>query len=176
MAGIITQLYLMLILGTREGQALIHASRKDEVISSIHGFLKSQGHTPIITNGTENHLHLFLKMKDDLSVDGFVKEVKTQIARQYNRRHPGLPRLVWNRDYAAFSYSPSQIPEVIAYISNEEIHHQRYSYEKEFLMFLKKHQIPHNPAKVFPYLLTPAKPKKKSGIKKMQEGLILSLF
>jgi|GEM_PF-2107442 len=176
MSGTITQVYVMLIIGTREGQALIKASRKDEIISSINGYLKSQGHTPLLTNGTENHLHLFLKMKDEPSLDALAKDIKIQIARQYNRRHPGSARLVWTKDYAAFSYSPSQIPEVMHYLQNEDLHHQRYSFEEEFLMFLRKFGVAHDPAKVFPYLQASVKPGKKSRIQKMQEGLVLRLF
>jgi len=176
MSAIVTQIYIMIIMGTREGQALIPAGRRNEVGSWIHGYLKSHGHMPIITNGTENHLHIFLKMKDDISLDVLVREIKNHVLRQYKRRFPGSPHLVWSKDYAAFSYSPSQVPEVVSYVQNEAIHHQRMSYEEEFLKFLTKHEIKHDPKKVFPYLFPSEKQNRRTRIRKVQAGMVLSLF
>jgi REP element-mobilizing transposase RayT len=176
MSAIVTQFYIMIIMGTREGLALIPDRRKNDVSTWIHGYLKSHGHTPVITNGTENHLHIFLKMKDDISLDSLVKEIRVHVSRQYKRRFPGSPVLAWNKDYAAFSYSPSHVREVVAYIQNEAIHHQRMSYEEEFLKFLTKHEIKHDPKKVFPYLFPSEKQNRRTRIRKVQAGMVLSLF
>jgi len=47
----------------------------------------------------------------------------------------------WQGGYGAFSVSISQIQETVAYIKRQEEHHQRKSFQEEFLSFLIKHNI-----------------------------------
>jgi len=47
----------------------------------------------------------------------------------------------WQEGYGAFSVSISQIQETVAYIKRQEEHHQRKSFQEEFLSFLIKHNI-----------------------------------
>jgi putative transposase len=55
----------------------------------------------------------------------------------------------WQPGYAAFSVSESQVGTVEAYISNQREHHQTRTFEEEFLLFLKKHNIQFDPHYVF---------------------------
>jgi hypothetical protein len=43
--------------------------------------------------------------------------------------------------YGAFSYVKSQIKEVIKYIENQEIHHQKRNFIEEYLAFLDAFEI-----------------------------------
>jgi hypothetical protein len=47
----------------------------------------------------------------------------------------------WQEGYGAFSYSKSQVKDVVTYIVNQEIHHRKKSFQEEYLDFLKKFEI-----------------------------------
>jgi putative transposase len=51
----------------------------------------------------------------------------------------------WQEGYGAFSVSSSKIATVIKYIDNQRAHHQKISFEDEFITLLKKHKIPFDP-------------------------------
>ena len=66
-------------------------------------------------------------------------------------RHPSIPpthetfpehRLFrWQVKYGAFGVSVSLLDKTIQYIENQEKHHRNTTFQEEFLVLLKKHQI-----------------------------------
>ena len=49
--------------------------------------------------------------------------------------------LKFQKGYGVFSYSRSQLDRVYQYILNQEEHHQKKSFRKEYISFLKKFEI-----------------------------------
>lgn len=47
----------------------------------------------------------------------------------------------WQNGYGAFSVNPAEVDVVIAYISNQEQHHEHKSFQEEFRAFLKKYKV-----------------------------------
>ena len=47
----------------------------------------------------------------------------------------------WQEGYGAFSYSKSQIPAVVRYIKNQEIHHQKETFLEEYRRLLTLFEI-----------------------------------
>ena len=55
----------------------------------------------------------------------------------------------WQEGFGAFSYGKSQIPNITAYIENQENHHKKQTFHKEYLDFLKLYEIPYDERYVF---------------------------
>ncbi len=47
----------------------------------------------------------------------------------------------WQVKYGSFSVSVSRLDKTIQYIKNQEPHHEKVTFQEEFLMLLKKHKI-----------------------------------
>jgi hypothetical protein len=47
----------------------------------------------------------------------------------------------WQDGYGAFAVSYSNMDSVKAYLANQEEHHQRQSYQDEFLELLRRHDL-----------------------------------
>ena len=47
----------------------------------------------------------------------------------------------WQLGSGAFSVSKSNVPEVLEYIRNQEAHHRRITFKKEFIDLLRRHEI-----------------------------------
>ena len=47
----------------------------------------------------------------------------------------------WQTGYTAFSVSQSKLSEVKAYISRQEKHHRKLTYQEEVVALLKKHGV-----------------------------------
>ena len=54
---------------------------------------------------------------------------------------PEMSGFQWQAGYGVFSVSSSSSEEVIRYISNQEEHHRVKTFQEEYLMFLKKHDV-----------------------------------
>lgn len=46
--------------------------------------------------------------------------------------------------YGSFSVNPSEVESIKKYIINQKEHHKKWTFEEEFLAFLKKYNIPFN--------------------------------
>jgi hypothetical protein len=58
-------------------------------------------------------------------------------------------RFEWQEGYGAFSYTKSQASNVIAYIENQEIHHQKISFLDEYRNALKKFEVEYDERYIF---------------------------
>jgi putative transposase len=47
----------------------------------------------------------------------------------------------WQSGYAAFSVAESTLASVIKYVSNQETHHKRLTFQDEYRALLKRHHV-----------------------------------
>lgn len=72
------------------------------------------------------------------SVAEFVQSIKIQSTRWINENHMSNgKRFSWQRGYGVFSYSRSQINQVVRYIDNQEQHHRLESMTEEYKRILR---------------------------------------
>ena len=50
----------------------------------------------------------------------------------------------WQAGFGAFTYSKSDIDNVINYINNQKEHHRTRTFKEEFLKFIEEFQIEYN--------------------------------
>ena len=62
-------------------------------------------------------------------------------------------RFSWQAGYGAFSYTKSQVPNVINYIKNQEEHHRTKSFTEEYIEFLKEFSIEYDERNIFKPIL-----------------------
>jgi putative transposase len=55
----------------------------------------------------------------------------------------------WQEGYGAFSIGISQVQPTVLYISRQAIHHQKVTFQEEFLAFLEKHDVEYDPRYVW---------------------------
>jgi len=53
-------------------------------------------------------------------------------------------KFTWQAGYGAFSYSHSQIDEVVKYIENQKQHHKKKTFREEYIEFLEQFNIPYD--------------------------------
>lgn len=99
------------------------------------------GHKPIIVNGVADHVHLFIGLKPSISISNLVRDVKRSSSLFINEQKWLRTNFRWQEGYGVFSYSKSHIENVYHYIKNQENHHMKKTFEKEYLNFLKEYDI-----------------------------------
>jgi len=53
----------------------------------------------------------------------------------------GIDKFAWQSGYGAFSIGQSQVEQVKGYISRQEEHHRRISFQDEFRAFLRRYRV-----------------------------------
>ena len=96
--------------------------------------------TKVIVNGTADHVHMLVTIPAKLSVSDAARVLKANSSRWAG------PDFGWQTGYAAFTVSTSNMPDVVAYIRDQEQHHQTRSFEDELIALLEKHGVSYDPA------------------------------
>jgi REP element-mobilizing transposase RayT len=92
-------------------------------------------------NGMPDHVHFFIGMKPSCCLSDLVREVKKSSNDFIKEKKFSKFKFQWQEGYGAFSYSHSNLDNVIKYIMNQKEHHRKETFKEEYLEFLKKIEI-----------------------------------
>jgi putative transposase len=105
------------------------------LINNLRGIARNKGIDVLAAGGTQNHVHLLIRLPPVRPVSETMRDLKANSSRYMNETLGGF---AWQDGYAAISVSPSQVPTVRAYIENQERHHARRTFEQELAALLDK--------------------------------------
>ncbi len=148
-----TQIYLQFVFAVKYRAAVIQPSWKNNLYQYITGIVQNNGHKMLVINGMPDHLHIFIGMMPNQSVSDLLKDIKRSSSIWINENKFVKGKFEWQEGYGAFSYAKSQIKNVITYIENQEEHHKRESFKKEYIQFLQKFEIAYDDKYIFKDLI-----------------------
>ena len=110
----------------------------------LGGILDNLDCQPIIIGGVEDHVHLLASLSRTCQVANMVKELKRGSSLWLKERDSQMRTFAWQAGYGVFSIGFSQVEEVRCYISTQQQHHRRHSFQDEFRLLLQRYQIPYD--------------------------------
>ena len=146
-----SQIYLHYVFSPKNRQALISAEFEQELYKYITGIVKNLDQQLIRINGMPDHLHIFIGLKPNCRLSDLVREIKKSSNAFIKERKFTRLKFEWQEGYGAFSYSHSNIGNVIKYISNQKEHHKKRTFKEEYLDFLKKLEVEYNDVYLFEF-------------------------
>jgi REP element-mobilizing transposase RayT len=142
MANTFSQIYLQFVFAVKHRESLIAKKHKEELHKYISGLVQNRKAKMLAIHCMPDHAHLFVGIRPTILISDFIKEVKVESNEFINSKTWTRGKFSWQEGYGAFSYSHSHIGAVINYISKQEIHHQKRTFQQEYLQLLKKFEIP----------------------------------
>jgi REP element-mobilizing transposase RayT len=70
-----------------------------------------------------------------------LEEIKSHSSKWIKTKGVGYENFYWQDGYGAFSVNPANIETVIAYITNQQEHHSKKTFQDEYRVFLKKYNV-----------------------------------
>jgi REP-associated tyrosine transposase len=95
----------------------------------------------LAAGGTADHIHLAVSLHPSQAVADAVRIVKCNSTNWINDTFAGPKCFAWQEGYAAFTVSPSVLPQVERYIATQAVHHAKRSFVDELRTLLVKHGI-----------------------------------
>lgn len=141
MANTYSQIYIQIVFAVQNRNALIDLSWEDELYKYITGIIQNKNQKLISINGMPDHIHILIGMRPTCNLSDLVREIKKSSNTFINEKKFSKFRFKWQEGFGAFSYSHSQLGNVISYIQNQKKHHQKVSFKEEYLEFLEKFEI-----------------------------------
>jgi len=132
-----SRLYVHLVFATWNRQGYLLDRWREEVFKYISGILKGKGHTPIAVGGTKDHIHILCGYKPVIPISDIVRDVKRSSSAFINSKKNFKFKFGWQEGYGAFSVGHGDLNGVSKYIMNQEEHHRKSSFRKEYLQLLE---------------------------------------
>ncbi|HPS63938.1 MAG TPA: IS200/IS605 family transposase [Ignavibacteria bacterium] len=136
-----TQLYIHFVFAVLERRSLIRNEWKHDLYRYMTGIVQMNNHKLIAINGMPNHIHVFIGYNPNQLIPDLLQNLKRDSCKWINENKFSKLPFNWQSGYGAFSYSQSQIDDVIKYIMNQEIHHKKTTFREEYIALLKRFNI-----------------------------------
>jgi putative transposase len=114
---------------------------RDELHKYLGGILRNLECQPIIVGGVEDHVHLLCALSRTCDAAAMVKEVKRGSSLWLKTKSPDLADFAWQNGYGIFSIGFLQIESAREYITRQEEHHRKVSFQDEFRQLLRRYEI-----------------------------------
>jgi REP element-mobilizing transposase RayT len=114
----------------------IRAEWRSDLHAYLGGIVKGINGVPVAIGGVEDHVHLLIGLRAIHRLDYVVRDVKAG-SSGWIHDEIRVKKFEWQSGYLGVTISPSQIERVRRYISNQEKHHRRKSFQDEYLELLK---------------------------------------
>ena len=151
MANTYTQIYLQIIFAVKGRQSLLPKSNNDELQKYITGIIKNNGQKLLAINNMPDHIHIFIGFGTTITISDLLRDIKANSSRFINEKRWFPGRFEWQKGYGAFSYSRSQLDNVVKYVMNQQQHHKRRTFREEYIDFLQKFEVEYNPKYLFEF-------------------------
>jgi REP element-mobilizing transposase RayT len=138
----LSQVLVHLVFFNQATPTFITQEIEPELYAYIAKILYDECHSPaMIIGGTKDHLHILLVQSRIWSMARIVELIKKRSSKWIKTKGNEFNAFQWQAGYGAFSVSVSNASIVKRYIADQKEHHHNNSYQDEFRIFLKKHNI-----------------------------------
>jgi REP element-mobilizing transposase RayT len=137
----LAKLHTHLIFSTKDRQPVIPDDLRARLHEYMGGILHGLDCQPIEINSEPDHVHLLFLLARIHSVAKIVGELKEDSSKWLKKSFDGFMAFHWQRGYAIFSVSASNVEAVRTYIRNQREHHRKLTFQDEVRALLEKHQL-----------------------------------
>ena len=135
------QLLYHIIFSTKNRQRWLTDSFRENVAAYIAGAAKELSGFAIKIGGFYDHAHLLVRIPARIAVSDFVGQLKANTSKHINNTSGLIRKFGWQDGYRAFSVSVSAKDAVVSYIERQMEHHKTQTFEDEYVVMLKKHEV-----------------------------------
>jgi REP element-mobilizing transposase RayT len=152
MANTYTQIYLQLVFSPMGHENLITKNIKEELQKYTTGIIQNRKHKLLAINFMPDHVHIFIGYNPSQSLPDLLRDIKSNSSHFINEKKWMPGRFQWQEGYGGFSYSRSQIDDVIKYINNQEEHHKKSTFKEEYLKLLQRFDVEYDERYLFQWI------------------------
>ncbi len=154
MANTYSQIYIQVVFSIQGRTSLIMPAWEDELFKYITGIVQNKGQKMLAINGMPDHIHFFIGLKPSCCLSDLVREIKKSSNEFIKEKRFVKSSFNWQEGFGAFSYSYSQLTDVINYIQKQKEHHKKLTFREEYLNFLKRFNIEYDERYLFDWIDT----------------------
>lgn len=134
-----TKIWVHCVWTTKYRKPLLIKNIREKIFTHIKENAADKGIYIDIVNGYTDHIHCLISLKRKQNIADCLQLIKGESSFWINNHKLLNKKFKWQDDYFAVSVSQSQVDQLRDYISNQEKHHQRKSFDDEYKEFMNKY-------------------------------------
>jgi putative transposase len=142
MSQSLAKIMIHIIFSTRHRQPFLYDSA---LRNSMHAYIAGvcdQCESPaIVIGGVADHVHILCIQSRTVTTANLIKEIKASSSKWVKSQGVSASQFSWQNGYGAFSVSQSQLAAVRSYITTQEEHHRRVTFQEEYRSFLRRYEV-----------------------------------
>ena len=137
----LSKVYIHITFSTKHRVNLIDESIEEDLYAYLGGICRGLECYPIQVGGYQNYVHILCKLSKNIAQAILLETVKKQSSKWIKTKGSKFASFYWQDGYGAFSVNPSELVDVVNYIKNQKAHHQKKTFQEEYLAFLNKYDV-----------------------------------
>lgn len=151
MANTYTQILVQIVFAVKGRQNLISEKHRESIEKYICGIVTNKKSKPLAIFCNPDHCHILIGLHPSVSISEMARDIKANSSKWMNENKWVMGKFVWQEGYGAFTYSRSQLNQVVQYIRNQPEHHRKKSFREEYMEFLEKFEIEYDDKYLFEF-------------------------
>lgn len=149
MANTYSHCYNHFVFSTKDRVNFIRPEIEARVWAYIGGIARKHSLTALQVGGIDNHIHALTSSPPVIAPSQIAQWLKGDSSYWIRREFPELSKFAWQDGYGVFSVCKSHALKVIDYIKNQRIHHEKLTFENEYVGLLRLHEIQYDERYLF---------------------------
>jgi REP element-mobilizing transposase RayT len=137
----LSSILIHLIFSTKNREPFISTAIEQELHPYMAKIFRALKSPSLAIDGTADHVHILFSLSRVMKIADLVEEVKTESSKWIKTKGPEFKNFHWQNGYGAFSIGQSLVAILKRYIARQKVHHQRVTFQDEYLKFLKSYGI-----------------------------------
>jgi len=144
MSQSLTNNLIHLIFSTKLHHPYINSEIEKELFPYLSKLFCSNDSSVISINGTKDHIHVLFALSKKTALCRVIEVAKKNSSKWIKTKGNKFKKFRWQNGYAAFSVDQLNIERIKKYISNQKSHHQKRTFKEEYLLLVKRYNLPYD--------------------------------
>lgn len=131
------KIYVHTVWATKDRYPFLKNDLRTKVIDHILDNAKTKNIHIDHINGYHEHLHALISLDADQSIANTINLLKGESSFWINQQKMMKYKFGWQDEYFAVSVGESQVETLRQYIRNQDIHHQKKTFQQEYDEFMR---------------------------------------
>ena len=136
----LTNILVHATFSTRDRRPVLQEDLRPEIFAYLAGIFRDEGCPSFLVGGHVDHIHALFRLSRTDTIAHLISEVKSSSSRWLKTKASYLREFSWQSGYSGFSVSPSSVPQVLAYIRQQDEHHRTWSFQDELRRILQENE------------------------------------
>ncbi|MFT5465530.1 MAG: putative transposase [Verrucomicrobiales bacterium] len=138
----LSQIYVHIVFSTKDRYPFLQDPEiRGRLFAYLSGTCRNLDSPSIRIGGVSDHIHILCRQSKNHSMSDIVRELKRESSKWVKEQSPNLTKFYWQSGYGAFSISPGHVEALTKYISDQEEHHRKETFQDEFRRLCRKYGV-----------------------------------